>query len=206
MVAEIILLSCAWEIYVFNHCLFSDWPQQELWGPLPCPHLNPPCPPTWFLVPRTTQVVKNLPVTQATRLQSLGREDPLEKEMAIHSSTLAWRIHGQRSLAGYSLWGCKELDTTEWLHFTNGFLKLINIFYYCDYVTIIHLIPLYHDWSTEKIIELYITKLGSNRKTCNHFLKSRCISELSWNFLKNTNAQVLLFSPELQMFLMSIHV
>ena len=115
MVAEIILLSCAWEIYVFNYCLFSDWPQQELWGPLPCPHLNPPCPPTWFLVPRTTQVVKNLPVTQATRLQSLGREDPLEKEMAIHSSTLAWRIHGQRSLAGYSLWGRKELDTTEWL-------------------------------------------------------------------------------------------
>ena len=28
--------------------------------------------------------------------------------------------------------------------------KLINIFYYCDYVTIIHLIPLYQDWSTEK--------------------------------------------------------
>ena len=35
-----------------------------------------------------------------------------------------------------------------------------------------------------KIIELYITKLGSNRKICNHFLKSRCISELSWNFWK----------------------
>ena len=44
-----------------------------------------------------------------------------------------------------------------------------------------------------KIMELYITKLRSNRKTCNHFLKSRCISELSWNFLKNTNAQVLPF-------------
>ena len=36
-------------------------------------------------------------------------------------------------------------------------------------------------------------KLPFNRKTCNHFLKSRCISKLSWNFLKNTNAQVLLF-------------
>ena len=36
--------------------------------------------------------------------------------------------------------------------------------------------------------------LGYNRKTCNHFLKSKCISELSWNFLKNTDAQVLLFS------------
>ena len=33
--------------------------------------------------------------------------------MAIHSSILAWRIHGQRSLAGYSLWGHKESDMTE---------------------------------------------------------------------------------------------
>ena len=36
-------------------------------------------------------------------------------------------------------------------------------------------------------------KLPFNRKTCDHFLKSRCTSELSQNFLKNTNAQVLLF-------------
>ena len=36
-------------------------------------------------------------------------------------------------------------------------------------------------------------KLPFNRKTCNHFLKSICISELSWNFLKNTNAHILLF-------------
>ena len=34
--------------------------------------------------------------------------DPLEKEMAAHSSILAWRIHGQRSLAGYSPWGAKS--------------------------------------------------------------------------------------------------
>ena len=33
--------------------------------------------------------------------------------MAPHSSTVAWKIHGQRSLAGYSPWGHKELDTTE---------------------------------------------------------------------------------------------
>ena len=38
------------------------------------------------------QLVKNLPVTQETGVQSLGREDPLEKEMATHSSILAWRI------------------------------------------------------------------------------------------------------------------
>ena len=41
------------------------------------------------------------------------KEDPLEKEMATHSSTLAWRIHGQRSLVGYSPQGHKESDMTE---------------------------------------------------------------------------------------------
>ena len=46
-------------------------------------------------------------------IQSLGREDPLEKDMATHSSVLAGKSHGQRSLVGYSPWGRKELDTTE---------------------------------------------------------------------------------------------
>ena len=38
------------------------------------------------------QMVKNLPAMQETQVQSLGREDPLEKEMATHSSILAWDI------------------------------------------------------------------------------------------------------------------
>ena len=37
-------------------------------------------------------MVKNLPAKQETLIQSLGQEDPLEKEMATHSSILAWRI------------------------------------------------------------------------------------------------------------------
>ena len=40
------------------------------------------------------QVVKNLPAVQETQVQSLGGEHPLEKEMAAHSSILAWRILG----------------------------------------------------------------------------------------------------------------
>ncbi|MDU9778308.1 hypothetical protein, partial [Helicobacter pylori] len=40
------------------------------------------------------QTVKNLPAMQETQVQSLGQEDPLEKEMATHSSTLAWKIPG----------------------------------------------------------------------------------------------------------------
>ena len=56
-------------------------------------------------------VVKNLAAVQEIKdmwVPSLGQEDPLEKEMATHSSILAWRIHGQRSLAGYSPWGLKS--------------------------------------------------------------------------------------------------
>ena len=38
------------------------------------------------------QTVKHLPIMRETRVQSLGREDPLEKAMATHSSTLVWKI------------------------------------------------------------------------------------------------------------------
>ena len=38
------------------------------------------------------QMVKNLPAVEETQVQSLGREDPLEEEVATHSSILAWRI------------------------------------------------------------------------------------------------------------------
>ena len=61
------------------------------------------------------QSVKSLPAIPETQAQSLGQEDPLEKEMATHSSILAWRFHIQKSLVGYSPWGHKELDMTEWL-------------------------------------------------------------------------------------------
>ena len=60
-------------------------------------------------------MVKNPPPMQETWVQSLGWDDPLENGMATHSSIRAWRIHGQRSLVGYSTWGCKELDMTEQL-------------------------------------------------------------------------------------------
>ena len=58
-------------------------------------------------------MVKNLPAMQETRDPSLSQEDPLEKEMATHSSTLAWRIPWERSLVGYSPWGHKESEVTE---------------------------------------------------------------------------------------------
>ena len=45
-----------------------------------------------FLASLVAQRLKRLPPMQETWVRSLGREDPLEKEMAIHSSILAWRI------------------------------------------------------------------------------------------------------------------
>ena len=59
-------------------------------------------------------MVKNLPALQETHVQSLGQEVPLEKEMATHSSILAWEIPS--SLVGYSPQGCKEPNTTEGLN------------------------------------------------------------------------------------------
>ena len=55
-------------------------------------------------------MVKHLPAMRETRVQSLSWEDPLEKEMATYSITLAWGCTGKYK---YSPWGCKELDTTE---------------------------------------------------------------------------------------------
>ena len=60
-------------------------------------------------------MVKNLPAMQEIQVQSLGQEDPLEKEWQPTPVFLPGKFHGQRSLVGYSPWGCKELDTTDWL-------------------------------------------------------------------------------------------
>ena len=57
-------------------------------------------------------VVKNLPAKQEMWVQSLGREDPLEKGMAAHPCVLAWKSHGQSSLVGCGPWGLKESDMT----------------------------------------------------------------------------------------------
>ena len=59
------------------------------------------------------QVVKSLPAMQETWVQSLGWEDSLEKEMATHSSILAWRIPWTEESGGLQSMGHKESDTTD---------------------------------------------------------------------------------------------
>ena len=58
-------------------------------------------------------MVKNVLAMQEMQVGSVSWEDPLEKEMATHCSILAGKFHGQRSLAGFSLYGCKELFMAE---------------------------------------------------------------------------------------------
>ena len=65
------------------------------------------------------QLVKNLPAMQETRVQFLGQEDPLEKEMAIHSNILACRIPWTEKPGGLQFMGHKEWDTTERLTHTH---------------------------------------------------------------------------------------
>ena len=58
------------------------------------------------------QTVKNLPAVQETQIRFLGWEDPLEKEMAAHSSILTWRIP-QTGTLSVTVLGAAESDTTE---------------------------------------------------------------------------------------------
>ena len=76
------------------------------------------------------QTVKNLPARQETQVQSLGLKNPLEKEMATHSSILAWEIPWTEESGGYSPWDLKESDMTEQLtdlfHFHSHHYSLLD--------------------------------------------------------------------------------
>ena len=70
-------------------------------GSVPCEFCKP-----YFGASLVAQLVKSLPEMRETWVRSLGWEDPLEKEMATHSSGfLPGEFHGQKSLAGYNPWG-----------------------------------------------------------------------------------------------------
>ena len=57
-------------------------------------------------------MIKNLPAVEETWIPVLGGEDPLEKEMAIHSSILAWKIPWTEECGGLQSMSSQELDTT----------------------------------------------------------------------------------------------
>ena len=59
------------------------------------------------------QTIKNLPANARDQVQSLDREDPLEKEMATHSSILAWKIPWAEDPGGLLSMGLHKSDMTE---------------------------------------------------------------------------------------------
>ena len=75
-------------------------------------------------------MVKRLPTKRETRILSPGWEDPLEKAMAPHSSTLAWKILWNEEPGRLLSMGRKESDTTERLHFhfllVNGVIPILQ--------------------------------------------------------------------------------
>ena len=89
------------------------------------------------------QTLKNPPTMQETWVQSMGWEDALEIGMATNSTPVFWpgEFHGQRSLAGYSPWSHKELDTTERLSLTPSLpvtlifrtFPLDDLIQFCDF-------------------------------------------------------------------------
>ena len=68
---------------------------------------------------------KNLPAMQEIWVRSLGWEDPLQKGLAAHSSTFAWRIPWTEEPGDYSPWGHKESDTTEVTFNAGGLVFLV---------------------------------------------------------------------------------
>ena len=71
------------------------------------------------------QSVKSLPAIQETRVRFLGREDPLEKEMATHSSILAWKIPWTEEPGGLWSMGLQEFVRTERIS-TQPYAKATN--------------------------------------------------------------------------------
>ena len=73
-------------------------------------------------------MVKSLPALQETQVRSLGQEDPLEKEMTIHSSSLVWKIPWTEEPGGLDLvHGAAELDTTERLTLSLSSMPLRDV-------------------------------------------------------------------------------
>ena len=100
---------------LFQKSIFENWKKKKVFNFLSshvlCISDYPPT--RWASL--VAQMVKNLPEIQKTRVWSLDWEDPLEEEMATRSSVLAWRVPQTEESAGYSPWGRKESDTTQWL-------------------------------------------------------------------------------------------
>ena len=79
-----------------------------------------------FLYSLVVQTVKSLPAMRETQVQSLGQEDPLEKEMATHSSILSWRIPWTEEPGGLESMGSQKVRH-DWVTNTFTFFQTIAL-------------------------------------------------------------------------------
>ena len=82
------------------------------------------------------QMVKRLPATWETEVPSLGREDPLEEEMATHPSILAWRIPWKEEPSGLQSMGSQRVrhDWAASLSLSIGWRSPDSVYMHCAYV------------------------------------------------------------------------
>ena len=94
--------------------LSMKFSRQEYWSGLPIPAVSSYMITNWtnhHLTALVAQTVKHLSTMRENQVRSLGWEDPLEEEMAIYSSILTWKSHGQKT--SHSPRGSKEWGNTE---------------------------------------------------------------------------------------------
>ena len=133
------------------------------------------------------QMVKHLPTMRETRIRSLGQEDPLEKEMATHSSTLAWKIPWMEESRRLQSMGSQrvELDMTEWLHF-HFYTSFIFIYWVGQKVSLgfsVWKILKQTFWSIQYILQQYLLNWFSKHSKVFVEMTSSCNQHILRKFL-----------------------
>ena len=119
------------------------------------------------------------------RVQSLGREDPLEEEMATHSSILAWKSQEQRSLVGYSPWGSQRIRqnlATEQQQHTHTYIHIYTM-EYCSVIKKNEIMPFVAIWMDMEII---ISEVRERQMSWYHLYVESKI-RYKWTYLQNRN-------------------
>ena len=114
-------MDCSMPGFIVLHCLPEFAQIHVHWindGIQPSHPLLPSSP--WDSL--VSQMVKNLPTMEETQVQSLVWKIPWRREWLYTPVFLPGEFHGQRNLAGYSPWDCKESDMSEQLTHTKGIL------------------------------------------------------------------------------------
>ena len=114
------------------------------------------------------QTVKCLPMMQKTWVWSLSWEDPLEKEMATHSSTLAWRILWMEEPGGLQSMGL-QIVGHDWVTSFIAFIKYC-IFYKLMFMAVLHQSSLSAPFVQQHLLTSCLSHFGNAHSISNFFI------------------------------------